>query len=228
MHVQNVNNFFCELHLLVNFAECASPALKEFEFLHREKADDDIIGELENEFHVDERDEIFLSKFDGQLLTFLRFCAKSFARGVDEKCGCFSHFSTYCKDRDEKNNFISFRGNRFNIIFLMGEIAYYHQNHITDFFQNVHGANNFLQKATLSLSLSSVVIAGCKVLGLISKIITGPLWRLIEQNQHVLNMNAHYEALLEFFDDSSKDASSFINCESYPFSEALVHKDKFF
>jgi hypothetical protein len=223
-----INNFFCGLHLLVNFAECASPALKEFDALYKDQGESDVIGELENEFQADERDEIFLSKFDGQVLTLLRFCAKSFARGVDEKSGCFSDFSSYCRDKNEKNNFISFRGNRFNIIFLMGEIVYYHKNHVIDFLKNVHGANNFLQKATLALSLSNVVIAQCKVLGLVSKLITGPLWRLLEQNKHVLDMNAHYETLLNFLDSNSKDANSFINCETFPFDQTLVHKDKFY
>jgi hypothetical protein len=51
----------------------------------------------------------------------------------------------------------------FNIIFLMGEIVYYHKNHVIDFLKNVHGANNFLQKATLALSLSNVVIAQLRV-----------------------------------------------------------------
>jgi len=40
----------------------------------------------------------------------------------------------------------------------MGEIAYYHKNNVIDFLKNVHGANNFLQKATLTLPLSNVVI----------------------------------------------------------------------
>ena len=61
----------------VNFAECASPALKEFDALYKDQGKSDVIGELENEFQADERDEIFLSKFDGQVLTLLRFCAKA-------------------------------------------------------------------------------------------------------------------------------------------------------
>lgn len=170
-----------------------------------------------------------MSKFDGDVITFLRFCAKTFARGVDEKCGCFAYFNSYCLEKNEKNNFISFRRNRFNIIFLMGEISFYHRNHVVDFLQNVHGANNFLQKATLSLCRSNLVMAECKVLGLISKLITAPLWRLIEKSdRHVLEMNAYYEKLLDFFEENSKDANSFINCEVFQFDEELTHKDKYF
>jgi hypothetical protein len=50
-----INNFFCGLHLLVNFAECASPALKEFDALYKDQGESDVIGELENEFQADER-----------------------------------------------------------------------------------------------------------------------------------------------------------------------------
>lgn len=69
----------------------------------------------------------------------------------------------------------------------------------------------------------------CEVLGLISKIITGPLWRLIEKpDRHVLEMNGYYEMLLDFFYINSKDVNSFINCEVFPFDEDLTRKDKYF
>ncbi|CAC5388507.1 unnamed protein product [Mytilus coruscus] len=96
------------------------------------------------------------------------------------------------------------------------------------FFLNRHGANNFLQKATFALCTSNVVVAECKVLPLMSKIVTGPLWRLIEENNHVLEMNFYYEMLLDFFNANSKDATSFINCETFPFGEHLINKDKYF
>lgn len=77
-----------------------------------------------------------------------------------------------------------------------------------------------MQKATLSLGRSNLVIAECKVLGLISKFITAPLWRLIEKtDRHVFEMNAHYEMLLDFFDENIKDATSFINGKVFPLDE---------
>ena len=189
-----INNFFVAFIFLLILLNVHLLPLRNLMHYTKIKAKVMLLVNLKMNFKL-MRDEIFLSKFDGQVLTLLRFCAKRFARGVDEKSGCLSDFSSYCIDKNEKNNCISLRGNRFNIIFLMGEIVYYHKNHVIDFLKNLHGANNFLQKATLALSLSNVVIAQCKVLGLVSKLITGPLWRLIEQNKHVLDMNAHYETL---------------------------------
>jgi hypothetical protein len=38
----------------------------------------------------------------------------------------------------------------------------------------------------------------------------------------------YYDTLLNFLDSNSKDANSFINCETFPFDQTLVHKDKFY
>ena len=81
----------------------------------------------------------------------MRFCAKCFGRGVDEKSGCYSDFKTYCETENEEIMFVNFRGNRFNIIFLMGQIAFYH-------YENVHGTKNKLHKLTLQLVKKSTFL----------------------------------------------------------------------
>ena len=110
----------------------------------------------------------------------------------------------------------------------MAEFAFFHKDHVLDFLSNVHGATNFVQKATLQLCRSNVVIAECKVLGLISKLITAPLWRIIERNNHVLDMNNYYEVLLNFFKEQEQSAIDFINADKFPFEEDLIIKDKFY
>ena len=115
-----------------------------------------------------------------------------------------------------------------NVVFPMAEFAFFHKDHVLDFLSNVHGATNFVQKATLQLCKSNVVIAECKVLGLISKLITAPLWRIIERNNHVLDMNNYYEVLLNFFKEQEQSAIDFINADKFPFEEDLIIKDKFY
>ena len=110
----------------------------------------------------------------------------------------------------------------------MAEFAFFHKDHVLDFLSNVHGATNFVQKATLQLCKSNVVIAECKVLGLISKLITAPLWRIIERNNHVLDMNNYYEVLLNFSKEQEQSAIDFINADKFPFEEDLIIKDKFY
>ncbi|CAC5377151.1 APMAP [Mytilus coruscus] len=53
------------VHLQEWFNECASPVLNEYELFIKDKQDSDILNDIENEFTIDERDEIFFSKFDG-------------------------------------------------------------------------------------------------------------------------------------------------------------------
>lgn len=110
----------------------------------------------------------------------------------------------------------------------MAEFAFYHKDHVLEFLQTVHGANNFVQKATLQLRKSAIVLAECKVLGLISKLVTGPLWRVIENSKHVLEMNNYYELLLNYFEKQSKDSMSFVNSTEFPFDEALIVKDRYY
>ncbi|CAC5398192.1 unnamed protein product [Mytilus coruscus] len=176
----------------------------------------------------DEAPEIQVFSTDSKTISFLRFCGKCFGRGVDEKSGCYSSFRTHVENENEKVMFVDFRGNRFNIIFLMGQIAYYHHPRILYFFERVHGVKNTLHKLTLQLVKKTYIIACCKVLGLISKLITAPLWRLIESNKHVLHLNETYFALLQYLERMSKDANPFFSGEEYPFSDDLMEKDNIF
>lgn len=62
--------------------------------------------------------------------------------------------------------------------------------------------------------------------GLISKLITSPLWRLIEKNMHVLDMNSNYHQLLIYLERMSANANDFITGDECPFPSELIEKDK--
>ena len=65
-----------------------------------------------------------------------------------------------------KNPPAPFRGNRFNILFYDAGAVYY------------------------LASLIKKFLAGCKALGLINKLVTGPLWRVIDtKDVSILDMN---------------------------------------
>jgi len=44
---------------------------------------------------------------------------------------------------------------------------------------------------------------------LIDKLITAPLWRILEAEGHVLEMNQNFQTLLQFLERNSEDASLF-------------------
>ncbi|KAJ8048716.1 hypothetical protein HOLleu_01146 [Holothuria leucospilota] len=49
-------------------------------------------------------------------------------------------------------------------------------------------------------------VAGTKVLGIIDKVVTGPLWRALAKETYVLNMNQRYSMLVCCF-EKGQDAS---------------------
>ena len=121
-----------------------------------------------------------------------------------------------------------FRGNRFNIIlnFLDGARVYYLHKHIVDFLKNCLGPWNKLLKAILDDASNELYIAGCKALGLIDKLITGPLWRVMESDLHILDMSTYYTRLLQFLVNSSQDATEFLTGEAVPFPGVPIKKDE--
>ena len=63
-------------------------------------------------------------------------------------------------------------------------------------------------------------IAGCKALGLISKIITGPLWRVLEFNHiSILDMNERYQRLKSCLDEWACNAMAVLS------GEAILYDD---
>lgn len=138
-----MNNFFCGLYLFVNFVEFLLFVFKNYEFMC-EKIDS---LELFKDFYFldfEENDDVNILKLDRYVIIFLRFCVKCFGKGVDERNGCYVDFCIYCRDKKERNFFIFFRGNRFNVIFFMVEFVFFYKNYVLDFLDNVYGVINFV------------------------------------------------------------------------------------
>lgn len=204
-------------------AECTSPILKKFEAVHA-NSESNIVDDSE----TDQESECYFSTSEAKTITLMRCCSKCFSCGGDEKCGTYAEFKVYCSSRDEKVLFIPFRGNRFNIIFFIAEVVYYHRERISTFLNNVHGITNNLHKIIAHLIQNPIYLAACKVLGLISKLITAPFWRIIEKNLNILDLNTYFESLTIYLERQSKDALGFVNGDEYPFEESLIEKDNLY
>ena len=71
------------------------------------------------------------------------------------------------------------------------------------------------------------VLAGCKALGLISKLITGPLWNLIEDPcVHIIDMNERYLQLVDFLFNC--DVDLFLVGQARPFPDRSIKEDALF
>ena len=125
--------------------------------------------------------------------------ARPLKKKGDEKSGYPLQFNTYLNQNGvEKNPLIHFRGNRFNVVFANGARVFYLHQHIVNFLTNSLGTPNRLLKAVLDDAYCKLYVAGCKALGLIDKHITGPLWRILESNIHILDLPHYYNKLLLF------------------------------
>jgi len=101
----------------------------------------------------------------------------------------------------------SFVGNHFNIIFYDAAGIYYLHSEILEFLE-VHGTSNRLLFSVQAHLHVPEFVAGCKALGLIDNLVTGPLWRTLEESGiSILDMSAHYSEMLEMFERWSVDAS---------------------
>ena len=195
-------HFFCGMHLVVNMAEHTAEALRLFESA-----------------------EGMVDSSESGTVRLIRTACKAFQRRGCEKSGCPLQFTTYLKSHGIATNpLIHFKGNRFNILFANGGRIYYLRKHIVDFLTKTWGCTNRLLKAVLDDAQNDVYVAGCKALGLIDKLITGPLWRILESNIHVLEVPKYLIALLTFV-KSDDIISTFITGEKVPFPGTTIRKD---
>ncbi|XP_060597475.1 uncharacterized protein LOC132751328 [Ruditapes philippinarum] len=117
----SMHSFFCGLHLLVACAEVSQKCLLEYEKTLKEN-----IG-LERD---DEIKSEYLNTSECATVRLIRAASKCLSRGGDEKSGCFSDFQAYLSMSGRRVKFIRFHGNRFNVIFLLAEVLYYHRNDV--------------------------------------------------------------------------------------------------
>ena len=210
-----ISNFFCGLHLLINMAEFANKALKTFE----EAADMSTEGAAGLKYPK-------LQKYESGIVRLIRTACKAFCRGADEKSGAYEQFRTYIEsEKREKFKLATFAGNRFNILFFDASQVYYYASSIVYFLEQVHATPNFLLQSVLADCKSQQLLAGVRAPGLIEKFVTSPLWRLLEEKGHILDLNIYYLQLKLFLERASQNCISFMSGEDVPFPEYLAEED---
>ncbi|CAH1248547.1 Hypp8230 [Branchiostoma lanceolatum] len=120
---------------------------------------------------------------------------------------------------------VTFRGNRFNILFYNATAVYHHHKHIVSFVSSWPDPNGLL-KAVKADAHQKVYFAGVRALGIIKKTITGLFFRLLGVEKSVLNMNVHLHQIQLCLERWSKDASSLLAGEALFNGEVVTrHKD---
>ncbi|CAG2190073.1 unnamed protein product [Mytilus edulis] len=94
-------------------------------------------------------------------------------------------------------------------------------NYVTELvvFQVLTGCTNRLLSSVYQDICNPLLVAGSRALGIISKIITGPLWRNIECKTHILDINDTLTGLRSFLAEAKDDCSEVVTGKHVPFPE---------
>ena len=207
--LETLCNFFCGLHALVNFATATQAAVTEAE-----------------KGLFDGEPPIFQSSFrkvsEPGSCRLVRTASKAFAAGGDDKSGCFGPFRRYVTPFLKQKKLYSvplvpYRGSRFNILFENAACVFFLAEQMTSFLEG-YGTHNQLLKAVLHDLKTREYLAGVKALGLISRLVTSPLWLVLEDKSvHILDMNVYYADLTNFFADVTQNLGDFMSGDLLPF-----------
>ena len=122
----------------------------------------------------------------------------------------------------------AFRGNRFNILFYDAAGVYFLRVHMEKYLTRHHkGALNRLLQAVLADLRVPQYVAGCKALGIIDKLITGPFWRYLESSKDsILELSSVYSKMKTEFDKWGCDALPLIENEVLLFPDFTNYADE--
>ena len=68
---------------------------------------------------------------------------------------------------------------------------------------------------------------GCQAFGLIEKLVSGPLWRIMNKEKCVLDISKHYQNLLECFEKWAINCTSVLNNKTFYDNSFVFHDECF-
>ena len=210
--ISEMNNFFCKMHLLVNFASEADKCLMLFE--------SNVVLEGRNPYSY---------QTGSGAARLVRSVSQALTRHGSQTAGVASLFDAYMATNGKKSHLITFHGHRFNHIFYSSAATYFHISDILTFLQSLSDPNDLIKCVLFDIQ-EKVYIAGIRALGIIDKIITGPFWRLIEGSKSILDLNnPHLKLLQEMWILWSSDASGLmLGNPLFPETVVSIHKDQLY
>ena len=214
-HVSSLNNFFCGLHMIVGMADTAASVLCHWEATTVTST---------------AGSGVIVRKSESGTVRLVRTACKALSKHGSEQSGVYQSFTSFLSSHGvSKNPLASFKGNRFNILFFDAGALFYIAPLVKQFFIDVWQTPNQLLRAVLSDIQIPQYLAGCKALGLINKIVTGPLWRVLESSDvSILDMNNRYQKLKSCFDEWSCGATCVLTGTAVLFDDFPPKEDAIF
>ena len=146
-------------------------------------------------------------------LRLIRSTCKAVQKQCSQQAGCHLMFKAYLQSKGISVFPIAkFQGNRFNIIFYNAAGVYFLRNDLIQYLEELHHTrlNQLLQTVLRDLKTSEFII-GCRSLGIISKCITGPLWRLLESSKTMSEIGKVYQRMHRLLIKWSEDPADLMS-----------------
>ena len=191
----NVNQAFCGLHYLIGLAGQAETCLKVWERI------------LFNDQKVRSPCHGGYSNGKSAMTRLIQIVCKSVQERGCEKSGQMVSFASYVKDEFDiiLSTLFPFLGNRFTILFLNGAGVYLLYDMLLDFYRKIElNKKKLLEAVHWDLNVFAYRV-GWRALGLIEKLITGPLWKIMNCENYILGLSKITRILKTF-----KNTTSFL------------------
>uniref|UniRef100_W5MZG7 Uncharacterized protein n=1 Tax=Lepisosteus oculatus TaxID=7918 RepID=W5MZG7_LEPOC len=215
-----VNELFCGLHLIDGLAHQANVTLALWEKM--------MFGDA----NVGSRCLPEVCKSDTSecgTVRLIRTVCKAVQEKGSEKYGKPVIFKTFLASKN-KQDYVPlspFRGNRINIVFHNAAGVYFLYPDLVEFTAEFQHDNSLVAEVHADLNVPQYV-AGCRALGLVAKIITEPLWRVMSKKEHVLAMNDRYQTLVSKLKDWQKDGTRLVKGQVCLYDDIEIHRGAVF
>ncbi|CAC5420536.1 unnamed protein product [Mytilus coruscus] len=194
------------------FMECANTFTDTMSKEEVLRIGEEVIVCLYNEVEHEGLDLIRFRKFTSKVMTSSKFVESLLQTlcSANEKSGYGSLFRTFLSDNNIDLKLTTFHGHRINLLFAMGASVFFHKDNIyelIDLYFEKENRNNLLKANYVK---NSMYLAGCRAFGIVDKLFTGPLWRIIENADHILDLNQVWEQFKGFLEIYSQDATDLV------------------
>uniref|UniRef100_A0A914UPI9 Uncharacterized protein n=1 Tax=Plectus sambesii TaxID=2011161 RepID=A0A914UPI9_9BILA len=146
------------------------------------------------------------------VITLIRDIAKMFSLRSASKSDIYKKWMEFLslKGKEDAPRIESFLGHRFNILFVLAASIFQVRELILEFCED-YAADNVTLVPIVTRLRDKFIVGQLKVLGLLDKLVTGPLWRLAESDIHILDMGGEYRTLIDWLGANVADPSGFLN-----------------
>ena len=144
-------------------------------------------------------------------MRLIRTACKAVQKQCSEQAGCHVMFRTYLQTQGVSLFQIAkFKRNRFNSVFYNAGGMYFLCHHLLKYLEDVCHTRDKLLQAIHRDFKHPLFLVGCHALGIVSKCITAPLWRILESPLPMSKLGKEYQRVYRCFVKWSADASTLV------------------